>query len=180
MKIEPRECRCLVRAIPDRDDYMVEWYSHTDDNTLPACQILDGLTLSPTDADDLAYAHSLTLKAMSNQAVKPVSLWQPIDTARKDGSIITVWDTYHKCAVAAFYCPTEEQFMYVVSECEGVNPDHWQQPLPAPPEKEVAPWDNKDPIKHKDIDFTGNDQADIDSGINQDNACRYPPPEVGG
>jgi hypothetical protein len=64
--------------------------------------------------------------------------WQPIETAPKDGTVVSVWHRTWKCPVSARYISgnANATFRWVEATLTTQWPDeafsHWQ-PLPAPP-----------------------------------------------
>ncbi len=67
-------------------------------------------------------------------AVVPMTEWQPIETAPKDGTRVLLWrrairDQPTPIMADGFWCETCWVWPYILSE-----PTHWQ-PLPAPPER---------------------------------------------
>lgn len=62
-------------------------------------------------------------------------MWQPIETAPRDGNEFLVWMFGNSMAVV-YFIDTNEEFPWATMDGPGYNknaPTHWM-PLPAPPE----------------------------------------------
>ena len=78
---------------------------------------------------------------MANNLINPAEgIWQPIETAPRDGTEVLAWCDFDslRCAIVISYEPNDEnpKWPWWDWDCRGIHesvPTHWM-PLPAPPE----------------------------------------------